>query len=369
MSMMQFWQTVVRTLRPARPALLALSLLPAAWMWSAGSAHGIDAEGAQRVAEVAAAGIRKIDDEMPGKFGVYLKWVGEGHEVDHDADRSWYLASTIKIPLAVAVLKQVEAGELALDQELVLAETDFVDGAGVLLYAEPGTSFTIDELIRNSIEDSDSTATDMLIRLLGEEELNRQVSEMAGEEEFGWITTILQVRYDAYAKIHTDVARLSNMDLLALRNAGAYPERFALLIEKLGIEPTAAGVGSVPEAFELYYRTGANSGSLAAMGRLLERLMKGELLSPENTARLLGYMQNVTTGDRRIKAGLEGAATFAHKTGTQVARACDVGVLNPEAGDGAIVVAACAEGFEELSEAEAAFESLGSLLRELAAEG
>jgi beta-lactamase class A len=52
-----------------------------------------------------------------------------------------------------------------------------------------------------------------------------------------------------------------------------------------------------------------------------------------------------------------------------VARACDVGVLNPEAGDGAIVVAACAEGFEELSEAEAAFKSLGSLLREFATEG
>jgi beta-lactamase class A len=363
------WRSTLRYLFPAAPALLALAIAPAFLLPPAQvGAEGV-ADGAQRAAAVAAAGIEKIDREMPGKFGVYLKWVGAGEEVSHEAERSWYLASTIKIPLAVAVLKQVEAGELALDQKLVLAETDYVDGAGMLLFAEPGTSFTIDELIRNSIEDSDSTATDMLIRLLGEDELNRLVSDMVGEEEFGRITTILQVRYDAYGTIHTDVARLSNMDLLALRNAGAYPERFALLIEKLGIEPTAAGVGSVPEAFELYYQTGANSGSLAAMGILLERLVKGELLGPENTARLLGYMQNVTTGDRRIKAGLEGAAPFAHKTGTQVARACDVGILNPAAGDDAIVVAACAEGFTELSEAEAAFKSLGSLLRELGAEG
>jgi beta-lactamase class A len=365
--MTQPWRTIFRYIWPAAPAWLTLAIASVFLPPPAQLGAEEIARGAGRTEAVAAAAIEKIDREMSGKFGVYLKWVGTGHEVSHEAERSWYLASTIKIPLAVAVLKQVEAGELALDQELVLAETDYVDGAGVLLFAEPGTSFTVDELIRNSIEDSDSTATDMLIRLLGEDELNRQVSAMAGEEEFGRITTILQVRYDAYGTIHTDVARLSNMDILALRNAGAYPERFALLIEKLGIEPTAAGVGSVPEAFELYYQTGANSGSLAAMGTLLERLVKGELLSPENTARLLGYMQNVSTGDRRIKAGLEGAMPFAHKTGTQVARACDVGVLNPEAEDDAIVVAACAEGFAELSEAEAAFKRLGSLLRELGA--
>jgi beta-lactamase class A len=314
----------------------------------------------------AAAQIERIDREMPGNLGVYLKWLHDGYEVRHEADRRWYLASTIKIPLAVAVLEQVEAGKLSLEQELVLAESDYVDGAGELLWAEPGTRFTVAELVRNSIEDSDSTSTDMLLRLLGEEAFNGQVERIVGAGEFDRITTILGVRYGAYAHIHARSSELSNMEIMDVQTAGSYPQRYARLIEKLGIAAEEATADTIPEAFDRYYASGENSGTLRGMGTLLERLVRGELLNESHTSHLLKFMMNVTTGERRIKAGLPAGVPFAHKTGTQVNRACNVGVLDPEDLARAIVVVACAESYGELAAAERAFTSLGRLLAELA---
>jgi beta-lactamase class A len=305
--------------------------------------------------------IGRIDDDFSGRFGVYVKHLGDGWEVRHGTNRDWYLASTIKIPLAIAVLQQVEDGDISLAQELELADSDFVDGSGELLWHEPGEQFTVGDLIAHSIRDSDSTATDMLIRLIGEENFNEQVRAMV-PQGFGPITTILQVRYDAYGEIHPDVRALTNRDFIELKTVNDPEARYQMVIQKLAIETDNAAVGSNDEAFERYYARGINSANLEAFGLLLERLQEGELLNDENTARLIGLMESISTGDRRIKAGLPEVARFAQKTGTQVARSCNVGILNPHLDEGAVVVAACAENYAELDEAEQAFEALGAAL-------
>lgn len=313
------------------------------------------------VAELSAA-ISRIDESMTGQFGVFVKHVGEGWEVGHRTDRDWYLASTVKIPLAIAVLQKVEDGDLSLEQELELTESDFVDGSGDLLWHEPGDRFTIDELIGHSVRDSDSTATDMLIRLLGQEAFNRQIREEMVPEGFGPITTILQVRYDAYGEIHPDVRKLTNRDFIELKTESDPEGRYRMVLQKLAIEADSVAVGSSGEAFERYYARGINSADLEAFGLLLERLVKRELLNEEHTRKLLDRMESITTGDRRIKAGLPANARFAQKTGTLIARCCNVGILNPHMQDSAVVVAACAEGYDALGQAEQAFEALGAAL-------
>jgi beta-lactamase class A len=305
------------------------------------------------------AEVARIDNNLDGRFGVYVKHLGEGWEVAHRTDRNWYLASTIKVPLAIAVLQRVEDGDISLEQELELADTDFVDGSGELLWHEPGDRFTVDDLITHSIRDSDSTATDMLIRLIGEEAFNEQVRAMI-PEGFGQITTILQVRYDAYGEIHPGVRTLTNRDFIELKTASDPQARYQLVIKKLAIEANSAAVQSSDEAFERYYTKGINSANLEAFGLMLELLHRGELLNDENTRKLIELMESITTGDRRIKAGLSEGARFAQKTGTQLARSCNVGILNPHLKTEAVVVAACAENYAGLAEAEQAFEALGA---------
>lgn len=308
--------------------------------------------------------IDDIERERGLRLGVYIKDLSDEETLSHRLDRDWYLASTIKVPLAIAIMQRVEEGKLDLEQELELAETDFVDGSGELLSAEPGSRYTIEELNRRSVAHSDSTATDMLIRLLGEESFNQQIRERMVPHGFGPITTILQVRYEAYRYIHPTVEDLTNLDFIDLKRAPDMSGRYQRLIEKLAIDANEAGVDTVPGAFERYYRSDLNSGDLAAMGQLLERLVEGELLSEAGTQRVLDYMRAVNTGDRRIKAGLPAATDFAHKTGTQIGRSCNVGIIRPGTPDKAIVVAACAEGYGPLAHAEQAFADLGRALTE-----
>lgn len=302
---------------------------------------------------------------MPGDFGLYVVRLGpEAGVLDLGDDRRWYLSSTIKIPVAIAVLEKVDTGEIALTDEIALEEADFVDGSGDLLGAPPGTRFDIATLLEKSLRDSDSTATDMLIRRIGERELNQRIRAWVGPG-FEDITTILQVRYDAYGALHPGVADLSNRDILALRQAGSGEARLNELARRLGVDRAELNAESLEAVFEAYYDTGRNSARMDAFARLLEQVAIGQILSADSRRRLLGPMQSISTGDRRIAAGLPAGVVFAQKTGTQIARACNVGIVHPERGrDGATVVVACAEGYENLSDAEAAFQGLGRALAE-----
>ncbi|BES73113.1 hypothetical protein RE428_41310 [Marinobacter nanhaiticus D15-8W] len=307
--------------------------------------------------------IERIDQTFSGDLGVYIRHLGNGREIAHNADQDWYLASTIKVPLAIVLMQRAEDEDLDLEQKLTLRASDYVDGTGDLLWVDPGARYSLEELNRRSIVDSDSTATDMLIRFLGEESFNEEVARLV-PAGLGPITTILQVRYDAYSEVHPSVSRLSNRDFIDLKTAHTYKARYDMLLEKLDISVSEAHAGSVREAFERYYQRGINSGNLEVFGTLLEELVQGELLNEAHTDRLLGYLSEITTGDRRIAGGLPSGAPFAHKTGTQVARSCDIGLLNSQQPDEAVIVAACARNYAALSEAEKAYQAIGRALDE-----
>ncbi|MEX0661368.1 MAG: serine hydrolase [Balneolaceae bacterium] len=302
--------------------------------------------------------LKQIDDEFSGSVGVYVKHLGDGATVNYQTDRDWYLASTVKIPIGIAILQKVEEGELSLDDELVVKESDFVDGSGDLMWQDPGISYSLLELLTRMIRDSDSTATDILIRFLEEEKLNEHIRERIISDGIEPITTILQVRYDAYGEIHENAANLTNMNIIELKGVTPMASRFDELLRILEINENDILVNSIPDAFEQYYQRKLNSGSLEAMGVMLEKLAEGEYLNEEHTTILLDIMKSVTTGTRRIQAGLPDGTEFAHKTGTQIGRACNMGIVYLEDKD-PVVVAACAENYGELREAEEVFEKVG----------
>lgn len=316
------------------------------------------------------AAIEDIDEAMPGDFGVHVARFGsEAGVLDRGAGRAWYLSSTVKVPVAIAILEEVDAGRLSLDEELTLAQTDFVDGAGDMLQHKAGERFTLATLLQKSLRDSDSTATDMLIRKLGEDHLNARIRAWVGDG-FGPITTIQQVRYDVYGPLHPGVADLDNMQIVALRNAESGEPRLRALASALGVEREALRTESLEAAFDAYYRSGSNAATLSSFARLLERVAAGDLLSAASTGVLLEHMRGITTGGRRISAGLPAGADFAQKTGTQFERACNVGILDATRGsEGATVVVACAEDFGDLAQAEQAFQALGRALGEMPAPG
>lgn len=309
--------------------------------------------------------IRQIDEESSGSIGVYIKDLETGQIVNYNGDRRWYLASLTKIPVAIAILQKVERGELSLDDELTLQESDKVDGYGDMLWQEPGTVYTIAVLLDKMMKDSDSTATDMLIRLIGQDELNRIISETMVSEGIEPITTILQVRYEAYGELHANTANLTNMDIVRLRGVSLVTDRLEELMRLIEVDRSELNAENIVDAFNKYYEGGLNSGTLDAFGLILERLVNGELLSENYTELLLEVMDVIATGDNRIKAGLPDGTRFAQKTGTLIGRACNAGVVYPPNAEKPLIVAACAENYEQLSDAEEAFISVGRAISEI----
>lgn len=113
----------------------------------------------------------------PGHVGIAIEDLATGMTSGINESESLPAASTIKIPVMVEVFTQMEAGTLDLNTHVRLQAHDKDNGWGDLADARVGTSKSVKELLWLMITDSDNTATNMLIRLVGRTHIN---ATMAG---------------------------------------------------------------------------------------------------------------------------------------------------------------------------------------------
>jgi beta-lactamase class A len=92
-------------------------------------------------------------------------------------------ASTIKVPILVAFLQQVDAGTLALNQSMALQEEYMANGSGTLRGEPVGTEYTALDIATRMIVTSDNTATNMMIAALGGMETLNQTFAAWGLEQ------------------------------------------------------------------------------------------------------------------------------------------------------------------------------------------
>ncbi|GAA5237176.1 hypothetical protein GCM10025795_54410 [Verticiella sediminum] len=304
--------------------------------------------------------IEEIDADSPGRLGVYVKRLSDGQEMRYAVEGPWYLASTVKVPIALAVLEAADDGDLGLEDTMTLEDTDRIDGAGDLVWQDTGSTYTVDELLEAMLMRSDNTAANLLIRKLGADQLNRRVAAYMGKSANVTLTDFSTIRRDIYGELHEDARNLPNEALVRIAGASIGPARVRAVRDALDVGEDALAVATMPEAYARYYATQRNMAPLDAYGAMLERLVAGDLLSDESRARLFAYMKLDEDGDYRLEGGLPQGIPFIHKTGTQFEQACHVGVAYPESGrKRAVVVAACASGLDEAKEAGAVLRRIG----------
>ncbi len=290
--------------------------------------------------------LRSIDARYAGDIGVYVHHLGRDEAWGFRADEAWYLASGVKVPVAIAVMREIEQGWLTLDTRVALLDTDFVDGAGRTNAHRAGTRLSISFLLEQMIIHSDNTATDVLIRVVGLGQVNAVAHELIAAQGVQ-ITSLADVRRRAYGMLHSGAAGLSSQDLLALQRAGTGQARVDKLAQLLDVPLADFLLPDLDSAFESYYATHVNSATLRDYGRMLASLQRGLAVDGDSTRYLLDVMGRVQTGRQRIRAGLPAGASFAHKTGTQYRRLCDSGIVTMPAAGGRpvqVVVAACVRG-------------------------
>jgi len=218
---------------------------------------------------------------------------------DMNADKPIPSASTIKIPILMEFFNQVDAGQLYLDQTYTLEFKDKVGGAGELQFQEDSASLSLEFLAREMIRISDNTATNILIGLVGMENVN-------------------------------------------------------LLMEDLGLKSTR--LNRLMMDFESINAGKQNYTSAAEMNRLLGIILSGVELSIFSRQSILNIL--LACADKStIPSMLPEGTRVAHKTGTLAYVRGDAGIIlsqNP------LIMSIFVENFESLDQAD---EIIGKIAR------
>lgn len=124
--------------------------------------------------------LRQIDQRLDGVMGVAVIDLTSGRTLALNGDLVTAQASLIKVPVLAAAFQKIESGSLALDQKVELTEKDKAGGSGTL-DARLGTkplSLRIEELLTLMIRDSDNTATNKVIGLVGMDSVNQLMAQL-----------------------------------------------------------------------------------------------------------------------------------------------------------------------------------------------
>jgi beta-lactamase class A len=178
------------------------------------------------------------------------------------------MQSVYKLPIGMAVMKQVDAGKLKLDQQVRVTKEDFVSRgqhSPIRDQSPNGTDLSVSELLRFAISESDGTASDVLMKLSG-----------------------------GPGAVQAFLTELKISDLIVLN--------------------TEAEIG---RNWQTQYRNWARPEAAVA---LLRALFERQGLSESGQALLLKFMTESTPGARRLKGLLPAGTLVAHKTGTSGTR-------------------------------------------------
>jgi beta-lactamase class A len=154
--------------------------------------------------------LASLVDHAPGRVGIAVEDLATGMTSGINQSASLPAASTIKIPVMVEVFKQMEAGDLDLNSVVHLEAGDRDWGWGDMADAAPGTARTVKQLLWLMITQSDNTATNMLIRVVGRAHINATMRDLG----------LRNTRLGDYIRSETDTIRYalrtSPRDMLTL---------------------------------------------------------------------------------------------------------------------------------------------------------
>jgi len=103
-----------------------------------------------------------------GKIGVALIHLESGRMVVIRGDERFPMASVVKLPIALEALTQVSEGTLSLDRNISIGAHDVRPCCTLSRrYPNGGVSKSVRELLELALQESDNTAADALLTLVG----------------------------------------------------------------------------------------------------------------------------------------------------------------------------------------------------------
>ena len=118
---------------------------------------------------------------VPGVAALAVRDLGSSYVSGYNMNEVMPAASTIKIPIMVEVFRQMENGSFDLNRKVELLPGDRDWGSGSIADAPVGEEFPVSTLLTQMITVSDNTAANMLIRLVGRQNINATMQRLGLE--------------------------------------------------------------------------------------------------------------------------------------------------------------------------------------------
>lgn len=233
----------------------------------------------------------------PAKVGIAVLDLQDGRRWSVNGDVPFPMQSVVKLPVSMAMLDLVDRGKFGLDQAVSLTPKDrSVQHAPLnAKIGTKGTRISVRELIRAANQDSDNTANDVLLRLVGGPKgVSTYLSRIG----------VRGMRVDrSERQLQADYHNVSfATDLLEADRYQNYLAR----------QPLARRVSGR----DRFLKDPRDRTTPNAAVDLLSRLASRRALSVESTGALMEILFGVQTGRNRLAAGLPEGSRLAHKTGT-----------------------------------------------------
>ena len=116
--------------------------------------------------------------KLKGKVSIYAKNLETGEAYSLNADDRVRTASTIKLPIMVAVFALVADGKAAWTDELTLTASNKVQGSGILLEFGEGHKLTLRDAVNLMIVVSDNSATNMVLDAITADAVNARMDAL-----------------------------------------------------------------------------------------------------------------------------------------------------------------------------------------------
>ncbi|MFD4815538.1 serine hydrolase [Peribacillus butanolivorans] len=102
----------------------------------------------------------------------------DGDTISYHDDESFQSASLIKIPMIIEGYRQSEEKKIYLNQPVTIPPNEVTGGSGVLHVLSNKVFLTVEDLLTLMITVSDNTSTNMMMTLLGHDEINQCIKEL-----------------------------------------------------------------------------------------------------------------------------------------------------------------------------------------------
>ena len=126
--------------------------------------------------------VRAAMEGFTGSVGIYAKNLDTGQSFGLRENERVRTASTIKLPIMMAVFDAVQHGRARFTDPVLLTKREMVNGSGVLTELSPGDRLPLRDLVHLMIVVSDNTATNLVLSRYSGDVVNAYLKKLGFEQ-------------------------------------------------------------------------------------------------------------------------------------------------------------------------------------------